>query len=106
MRPIIIVLLVFLVNFELIMGNVDCNCQCCTTQNCNPVFVGSRSLWFCSEPTTCTKNDCNTWYPSLCPKEGVTGQTRAVCNSNAQQTVSTASMIFSILAIALLLINH
>ncbi|UJR36169.1 hypothetical protein I4U23_028903 [Adineta vaga] len=100
--PILLVLILFKV--EQTMSNADCKCECCTTQYCNPTLIGTHSLWFCSETTSCTKNDCINWHPTLCPRDNVSGQTRAVCASNAHRTLSTLCIILSMFSLIHLLI--
>lgn len=65
---------------------IDCRCECCTSENCEPSLIGSRPLWFCSEVTTCTKIQCADWYPDRCPDRSGVGRIRTICKtSNAER---------------------
>ncbi|CAF1452680.1 unnamed protein product [Rotaria magnacalcarata] len=73
-------LIIILCILQRIIGK-DCRCECCTTQNCSPKNIGYRTLWFCSEASSCTPVYCTDWYPENCPPRGSPGQTRAICVS-------------------------
>lgn len=94
------ILLIILSCMLKLTNGVDCHCDCCTTQNCNPTRIGSRPLWFCSEASTCTQAYCTAWYPDSCPPRGADGQTRSICGSYAQRLLPT---LFTIISINLIL---
>ncbi len=80
----------------------DCRCECCTSNNCNPVPIGSHDLWFCSEPTSCSRTDCVNWYPGRCPPEDGSGQTRAICVTNGEH-INLPPILFIILGLNLII---
>ncbi len=81
----------------------DCRCECCTTENCQPKLVGVHSVWYCSEATTCKHANCVDWHYELCPPQGVYGQTRAICVSNAERILPILFLIIGIHLILLLI---
>ncbi len=81
----------------------DCHCECCTTDNCRPTLVGTHSVWYCSETTTCKHANCFDWHPDQCPPGGVSGQTRAICVTNSERILQTSLVTISIHLIVLLL---
>ncbi|CAF1042412.1 unnamed protein product [Adineta steineri] len=88
-------LLILLSNPKQTIGKTDCRCECCTSQNCNPTLIGTHNLWFCSETTSCTKSECINWHPASCPREDASGQTRAICVSNAERRLPMILSLFA-----------
>jgi hypothetical protein len=72
-----------------------CRCECCTSDGCNPTFVGTHTLGnaFCSELLNCRQEDCFGWYPFQCPPKTAYGQTRGVCISYSERLLPTLILI-------------
>lgn len=88
-------LIIILSNLQRTIGN-DCRCECCTSENCSPTVIGIHSLWYCSEASTCKQANCIDWHSTQCPPQGIPGQTRAICISNAHYILPSFLMIISI----------
>ena len=79
-----LLILLFSINCSVLFAANSCKCECCSTDNCQPRFMGLHQLLYCSETTTCKRENCIDWHGSQCPLIGNPGQTRAVCVSQAR----------------------
>jgi hypothetical protein len=95
-------LILILSNLQRTAGT-DCRCECCTSDNCRPTIVGIHSLWYCSEASTCKQANCIDWHYTQCPPQGLPGQTRAICISNAERILPISFVIIGINLIILLI---
>ena len=99
-RFVTLICLLVVSNRSLIRANTVCRCECCLTDGCRPVSVGSQPLWFCSEQLSCTQAKCVEWHANRCPIPNSFGQTRAICVSSGRRIQRTGSVLLSLFIFA------
>jgi len=66
----------------------DCECQCCSTNYCTPIAVGSFNA---GSSAACTANACRTQFSSSCPAATSQGSVRSEYTASTSTTTTTLS---------------
>lgn len=79
----------------------DCQCSCCTGNNCVPTRVGLQSLFICSD-YTCKPEKCDEWYYGECILG--TSNIKAVClGAGSEHLLSSLFIVFGLSSIILMM---